>query len=292
MNFATTAYRHSLRNLSLGIIALVFYAMTGCASVSDMANGLTDAILNQNDPQTVRDGAPSYLLLIDGLIQGDPEDPGRLLAGARLYGAYSSIFVTEDQARNKRLISRAKDYSRRALCKELSDLCAVLDSPFDVFKPVLDEIDDTDDVAMLHTTAVVWVAWVKAHKDDWAAVADLAKVKAMMQKVIELDESYDRGSAHLYMGLLNTLLPAALGGKPEEARVSFERSIELSKGRDLMRKVHFAERYARLVFNKKLHDRLLNDVINAQPNESGLTLMNVMAQKRANELLKSGKEYF
>ncbi|MDH5407920.1 MAG: TRAP transporter TatT component family protein [Gammaproteobacteria bacterium] len=256
-----------------------------------MADGLTLAILNQDDPQTVQDGAPAYLLLMDGLIQSDPEDADSLLAGARLYGAYASIFV-KDNARNKRLSSRARDYSRRALCEELDNLCAVLDSPYDVFKAKLNEIDDDDDVPLLHTFAVIWVAWIKAHKDDWAAVADLAKVKACMEKVIELDEKYDSGSAHLYMGLMNTLLPAALGGKPEEAKKSFLRAIELSQGRDLMRKVHYAERYARLVFNQKLHDRLLNTVINAQPNEPGLTLLNIMAQQRAKELLKSGKDYF
>lgn len=280
------------KQLRLFFIVVGLLLLSACASVSDMANGLTDAILNQDDPATVRDGGPAYLLLIDGLIQGDPDDPGRLLAGARLYGAYSSLFVTEDQVRNKRLVNRARDYSRRALCAELEELCAVLDSPFDVFKPVLDEIDDSDDVPMLHTAAVIWLGWIKAHKDDWAAVANLAKVKLMMHKVVELDETYDRGSAHLYLGLLNTLLPAALGGKPELAKVSFERAIELSEGKDLMRKVHYAERYARLVFNQKLHDKLLNEVIKAQPNQQGLTLVNIMAQERAKELLQSGKDYF
>lgn len=290
MNLTSRSFPRTAK-VRLFFLTLFITTLVSCASVSDMANGLTDAILNQDDPATVREGGPAYLLLVDGLIQGDPDDSGRLLAGARLYGAYSSIFVT-DAKRIKRLTSRARDYSRRALCEELSDLCSVIDSPYDVFKPVLDEISDDDDVPLLHTFAVVWVAWVKAHKDDWGAVADLAKVKALMLKVIELDETYDRGSAHLYMGLLNTLLPAALGGKPEQAKESFIRSIELSKGRDLMRKVHYAERYARLVFNQKLHDKLLKEVIAAHPNEPGLTLMNVMAQQRAKELLQSGKEYF
>ena len=36
-----------------------------------------------------------------------------------------------------------------------------------------------------------------------------------MQRVIELHESYQDGAAHLYLGVLSTFLPPALGGKPE-----------------------------------------------------------------------------
>lgn len=264
----------------------------GCASVSDVANGLTNAILNQDDPGTVQDGGPAYLILIDGLIQGDPENPGRLLAGARLYGAYTSMFVKE-QARQTRMMNRARDYSRRAICEEYEDFCKVIDSPFEVFDVGLkNAFTDEDDVPMLHTFAVIWAGYIKANKGDWSAVADLAKVKACVARVIELDEKFDNGSAHLYMALLNTLLPKALGGKPEIAKKSFERAIELSKGRNLMIKVHYAERYARLVFDQQLHNQLLNEVINGEANYPRLTLINTLAKKKAKELLISGKEYF
>ena len=264
----------------------------GCASVSDVANGLTNAILNQDDPKTVEDGGPAYLILIDGLIQGDPDNAGRLLAGARLYAAYTSMFVKE-QARHTRMMNRARDYSRRAICEEYGDFCKVIDSPFEVFQAGLKkEFTDEDDVPMLHTFAVIWAGYIKANKSDWSAVADLAKVKACVQQVIKLDEKYDNGSAHLYMALLNTILPKALGGKPELAKASFERAIELSQGKNLMIKVHYAERYARLTFNQKLHDRLLNEVINSDAHAPRLTLVNTLAKVKAKELLKSGKEYF
>ena len=279
-------------NLSRLMFLVIMGLASGCASVSDVANGLTNAILNQDDPKTVEDGGPAYLILVDGLIQGSPDDAGRLLAGARLYGAYTSMFVKE-QDRHTRLMNRARDYSRRAICEEYEDFCKVIDSPFEVFQAGLKkEFTDEDDVPMLHTFAVIWAGYIKANKSNWGAVADLAKVKACVQQVIDLNENYDNGSAHLYMGLLNSLLPAALGGKPELAKKSFERAIELSKGRNLMIKVHYAERYARLVFNEKLHNKLLRDVINADANAPRLTLVNTLAKQKARELLKSGKEYF
>ena len=59
-------------------ILLVMFVLTGCASIvssatSKMADNITLAILNQDDPATVRDGAPAYLLMIDGLIEGEPD---------------------------------------------------------------------------------------------------------------------------------------------------------------------------------------------------------------------------
>jgi hypothetical protein len=53
-----------------------------------------------------------------------------------------------------------------------------------------------------------------------------------------------------------------------------------------------AEFYARLVFDRELHDRLLGEVLAADPKAPGYTLMNTLAQQRANQLLASGKDYF
>jgi hypothetical protein len=83
-----------------------------------------------------------------------------------------------------------------------------------------------------------------------------------------------------------------LGGKPDVAREHFERAIELSGGRDLSIKVEYARRYARLVFDQELHDRLLAEVLNAPVEAPGKTLFNVLAKREAETLLASSKEYF
>ena len=43
-----------------------------------LAGNISSAILNQNDPETVREGAPAYLILIDGLINEEPEEEAPL----------------------------------------------------------------------------------------------------------------------------------------------------------------------------------------------------------------------
>ena len=59
-----------------------------------------------------------------------------------------------------------------------------------------------------------------------------------------------------------------------------------------MARVLFAEQYGRLVFDRELHDRELNAVLEANPRIDGLTLINLVAQEQARALLESGDDYF
>jgi hypothetical protein len=284
-----------MRLLRLLPALLILFALTGCASLvssasGKLANNLSNAILNQDDPETVQAGMPSYLLLVDSLIEGDPQNENMLLAGSKLYGAYAAAFVKEPE-RAKRLARKARDYSDRALCAHDAKFCNVLDKPFEEFSAAIATLK-TDDVPLLYASGTAWAGWIQANSSDWNAIADLAKVKAAMTRSVELDETYSHGEGHLYLGVFATLLPPALGGKPEEGRVHFERAIQLSAGRDLMAKVEYARRYARITYNRELHDRLLQEVLDANAMEPGLTLSNVLAQRQAKELLGSAESYF
>ena len=109
---------------------------------------------------------------------------------------------------------------------------------------------------------------------------------------IEINDGSDDGTVYTYLGILNTLIPPALGGDPEKGREHFERAIEISGGTDLSAKVEYANGYARLLYERELHDRLLNEVLAADPNVPGATLPNVLAQEQAAELLASADDYF
>jgi hypothetical protein len=159
------------------------------------------------------------------------------------------------------------------------------------FVPLLDATS-ADDAPVLYAYAAAWAGWILVRSDDWDAIADLPKVEAAMVRVIALDEGHDSGQAHLYLGVIRTLLPSNLGGKPEEGRLHFERAIELSQGRNLVAKVEFARRYARLMFDRALHDRLLREVLEAEARVPGLVLSNTLAQEEARRLLETADDYF
>lgn len=271
------------------LIILLLAAASGCG-FQQFPEHLSSAILNQPDPETVREAVPAYLVMIDTFIEGDPDNVKMLRAGASMYSAYAGMFV--DQPERARLLAgRAKDYGARALCAARSKTCGLAAKPFLEFVPVLNGLTK-DSVPLLFDYSVSWLVWIKFHSDDWAAVADLPKVQAVLAHVTQLDEGYRQGSAFRYLGILNTLRPPSLGGQPEIGRQHFERAIELSAGRDLGAKVDFAQFYARLVYNRELHDRLLQEVLAAPTEAPDLTLPNTMAQEQAWKLLKSADSYF
>ncbi|MEM7563774.1 MAG: TRAP transporter TatT component family protein, partial [Pseudomonadota bacterium] len=107
-----------------------------------------------------------------------------------------------------------------------------------------------------------------------------------------LDETYDGGGAHIYLGVIKSFLPVALGGKPEEGRAHFESAIEISSDQNLMIRVLMAEHYARTIFDQALHDELLTTVINTEAEYSGYVLINALARQRAQELLDESEDFF
>lgn len=254
------------------------------------ANTLSSAILNQEDPVLVERGLPAYLLLLDGFIEESPENEDLLAAGAQLYALYGSRFEPEPE-RQAAITARAREYGRQAMCHAHAPACDWQGLGYDAFVAELDDVRDRD-VDYLYSYAVGWLSHLDATSEDWSAVAELPWVDAAMTRALELDETYEQGAIHAYLGILNVLRPPALGGQPEEAKEHFERAIELSNGRDLSVKVEYARRYARLMFDQELHDRLLEQVLEAPADAPGYTLFNVLAKREAEQLLATSEEYF
>jgi hypothetical protein len=283
------------RLVGMVFMSLVISVASACATVvssvtSDLSNGLSQAVLDSEDLEGVRDGAPAFLLLLDGLLVQEPRNERLLVAAAQLNGAYATAFV-DDPARQALLSDKALNLAQRAACIDLVVACAARDQTFAEFSAWVARLQPNQ-VATSYALAVAWAAWIQVRSDDWDAIAELARVKALMARIADLDESYDHGGPQLYLGVFETLLPPAMGGRPELGREHFERAIELSDGRYLMVKVLYAERYARLLFDRELHDRLLNEVLAAEIREPGLTLVNRVAQERARVLLAGADDYF
>lgn len=269
--------------------------LAGCASLissatSRMADNLSLAILNQNDLETVRIGAPAYLLMLDGLIEGDTENVDLLLAGSKLYSSYTSAFI-EDEERAKRLADKSIGYARSALCIDVEYVCQALAARQKEFAEVLTETN-IKDLPTLYGFATAWASWIQVNADDWEALAELPELTALFERCLKLDENFDGGGSHLYLGVLSSQLPPGLGGKPEKGRAHFERANEISAGKNLMINVLMAQYYTRIVFDQALHDQLLQAVL-AKPAEApGLTLVNTIAKLQAGKLLEESVDFF
>jgi hypothetical protein len=285
----------SFQPVKLLFSMMIMLTVTACGQVITNAKigfsqDLTATIVEFDDPETIKKGVPAYLILISSMIKGDPENPDLLEAGAQLYSAYASSF-TDSIASRKALANRAYQYASRAMCVRNAGFCDVSSLSYFEYEKLLVSIDRSQ-AEHLFIFASSWAGVIEANSSDWNAIAELPKVKAGIERVIELDDTVSNGNAQLYMAVLESLLPPTLGGKPELAREHFERAIEVSNGTNLMAKVLYAEKYARLVFDRQLHDQLLQQVIDAGPGPKDQTLINTIAKQKAAVLLAGADDYF
>jgi len=271
---------------------IIMFLLGGCASMvtGNLANNIAGAIVNQDDPELVRDGAPAYLLLIGGMISDDPKNVPLLIAGSNLYTLYAAVFV-DDSVRAARMAHQARNYANRALCQQVKSSCGLTKIKMAELDPLIAQIN-LEHIEALYTGAISWALWIQQRSGDWNAIAAIPTVEAMLQRVVTLNERYRGGEAHLYLGILKSLLPPSMGGRPAEGERHFKRALELSEGKNLNVHVEYAQRYARTVFDRKLHDQLLTTAINSDPHVKGLTLSNVLAQRTAKSLLADSDDYF
>ena len=278
--------------LLIGVAALF---LSGCATLmSSAASGLTDSIstsiLNQDDPETAKAALPTFMVLIDGFINDNPDDPDILASGATLYASYGAIFA-EDEARASRLTTRARGYALKAMCNSYEPACGWPDANYDEFVATLDGIGEKR-AELLYTYGFASLAYLRAHSSDWNSLAELPQIEALFHHYLNISGDTVNGAVYTYMGILLTLRPPALGGEPERAREYFEKAIVMTDGKDLGAKVEFARGYAKLLYERELHDRLLTEVMEADPYQDGYTLSNVLAQEQAAVLLEEADDYF
>ncbi len=277
------------------LLLLLPLALGACASLVDRASAnlgrqLSAGILDHDDPATVAAGLPAYLLLLDGLNHDGEPNPARLCLAADLYGAYAGSFVDEPD-RAKRLARRAFDYAARAAGATDAGWCGIERRKFEEVEAAVAQADAGHSDA-LFCLGSAWAGDIQAHADDWNAIAAIPKARRVIERAVELVPDGRDGQGQLYLGVMNSLLPPAYGGKPELAQQYFEQALERSGGRNQMVRVLYARHYARLVFDQALHDRLVAEALAADPKVPGLTLMNTLAQRQALVLQTTSKDYF
>ncbi|MGI9270985.1 MAG: TRAP transporter TatT component family protein [Woeseiaceae bacterium] len=283
------------RSVVVALLVVASQILAGCSyfiskAADSFGENLTGAFLNQDDPELVRAGMPSYILLLDSFLQGEEDNPAMLSAAATLYASYGSVFA-DDPVRAKRLTRRAREYAGQAMCQTHSDSCAWRDMPYDEFVASLQQVGGNQ-AAELYAYGFAFLAYIRAHSDDWNALAELPQAEAVMQHYIDISGSMAESSAYNYLGILQTIRPPALGGKQDEARGHFNTAITLSGEQDLSPKVEMLKGVARVLYDRELNDELCGQILSASPYADGFTLTNVLAKEEALVLCSEADDYF
>ena len=266
----------------------------GCASlVSNAAAGFGDnlnsAILNQDDPELVRAGMPSYILLLDSFLQGEEDNPAMLASAATMYASYGAVFAN-DEARAVKLTARGRDYADDALCKTIEESCTWRSISYDAFAASLGNVEEKH-ADLIFTYGFASLAYIRANSSDWNALAQIPQATAVMQRYIDLSGAAANPSAHTYLCILMTFR-GEMGGQMDAGRAHCEQAITLSENRDLSAKLEFLKGYARARYDRELNDELCGEILNATPYADGYTLTNVMAQEEALVLCAEADDYF
>lgn len=252
--------------------------------------GLVEGLNQQTDLELVCDGSSSYLLLLDSLLFENPDDIALLINTTKAYSAY--VMVMPECGRPERsavLSEKSQKYGLRLL-REATGIRRT-----DSLDKLADKLEasDKDKVAALFWGAYGWAKWISFQQGAPAAVIDLPKVEMIMKRVVALDETFYNGGAHLFLGIYYTLKPAIYGGDPEASRSHFERALAISSNRFLPIQVAYANNYAKMVFDRQLHEKLLEEVLTFDlATAPALTLSNIVARRQAQKLLSEIDDYF
>jgi len=254
----------------------------------ETAQRLGSAVLESEDPDTVLAGIPAFVILLDAILIDEPSEPEPWLAGAQLNAVLGSLSATEDAERFRILATKALRYAEAGAERQNPALSGLRDASF----PELDRrlsLVTIDDVPALVALGSAWAARIRAAGEDVEAIGDLPRVRSLLERALELDEA-NAGVAHLYLGAFDSMVSPEQGGDLTPARQHFERAIEISGGLDLTAKTALAMHCADRLGDRAERDRLLNEVVLADPRAPGRTLLNVLAQRRARAILAGDKD--
>jgi len=293
--------------LSLGSL-LVF---SGCSVRSLAINALADSLAESgdvyaadDDPELVRDATPFALKTIESLLAEKPDHRTLLLTACRGFAQYAYAFVETEAERLEEvdfeaserqydralnLYLRARDYCLRALELEHPGVTAELT----LQDPSALNDFHSKDVELLFWTGASWGGAISVGQDRPELVADLPTVRALMDRALELDESYEMGAIHAVLIALDAL-PETMGGSPERAREHFDRAVELSSGRNATPYVTLAESVAVAEQDWEEFQDLLESALAIDPDlEPSIRLVNIIAQEKARWLLdRTGDLFF
>lgn len=196
-------------------------------------------------------------------------------------------YETAQEMRTKAIdhYARSEMYAFKALAKSDKTFKNARTVDIEVFEKTIKRVKKKD-VEPLFWAAYAIGRGISLQKNDPAQVIDLARVELMMRRILELDESFYFGSAHLFYAVYYGDRSPAIGGDPEKAKEHIEKVDKINDGKFLMSKFYLARYYAYPKQDVHLYKKALQMVIDAPsdiyPGENAATSL---AKSRAERWL-------
>src|SRR5947208_2584986 len=230
------------------VVTMMALLCVACSPKRLAINKLGDALANpgttyaaDDDPELIAQAAPFSLKLIGGLLESSPKHAGLLLAAASGFTQYSYAFVQQQadfvedtnvarasalRLRARKLDLRARDYGLRGLDVRHPGFATRLrQDPRAAVRQA-----ERKDVPFLYWTAAAWGAAISVSKDVPELVADQTIIEALIDRALELDETFSAGAIHDFLITYEMARQGATGDAAARSRQHFDRAVAISKG--------------------------------------------------------------
>ena len=220
---------------------------------------------------------------------------------ARAYSSYSGFledkmeeasmaedYETEEKMRKQAIehYKISEKYAVKALSKSDKNFKNIRTVATEVFESSLQRLKKKD-VEPLFWAAYAIARGISLQKDDPTQVIDLARVELMMKRILELDDTFYFGGAHLFYAVYYGDRSPAIGGDPEKAKEHIDRVDEINDGKFLMSKLYLARYYAYPIQDLELFKNSIQAIIDAPSNIfPGEEAATSIAKSRAERLLR------
>ncbi|HYX36674.1 MAG TPA: TRAP transporter TatT component family protein [Oligoflexus sp.] len=301
-----------MRFLSLLVLMTTSLSLSNCSlktmAVQQMGEIVADgvpAFEKDDDLELIRDAIPGNLKLLEAMLESDPGNRKIPTILAQMYASYSFAFLEGDletpgvgdkamlKERINRFYERGQRYGERALigsnkkCEQGLKVLTELDSCLSGL--------DKDDVPALYWYGFNIAAYMNRNLDSMAALAQGPKMEKVMQRVVALNESYNFGSAHLFLMLYYGGRSQMMGGNAKKGDDHYK-AIQKLAGTDFVLADVFYARYVlvqnddREGFEKMLKAAIARNVDTDKAPQ--LRLYNSLAKSRAKLYLNSVEDLF
>ena len=284
--------------MRLTLLLLISTVIGGCSmdqmlvrASKPLIEGGIHAMNQETDLQLAENAIPTNLNMLEGMIHIDPDNDSLRVYAAQAYYGLGYGFNEDNRPK------RAVNFYMRGLKHGLHALAVngyknIRNGSMDELEAMLKKMDD-DDVGALFWTASNWAKWIDQNRDKSASLIELPKPTALMQRVLELDDTFYYGGAHMYFGVYYGGRSPMFGGDFKKSEAHFDRAREITEDQLLVADLLQAQYLSRQKMDKEdFHNRLTKIIEAPEDLYPDLALLNQIAKRKAKLLLKEEEKWF
>lgn len=320
LTLGSRLWKKSSRWLCAVVIPGLFLSsMSGCSirgyalkATADALSGTGGGFGTDDDPELVRQAVPFGLKTMESLADGLPTHrPLRLsLASGFIQYAYAYVNQDADRLADKSIPQAKREWlrARRLYLRGRNYALDGLDITYPGFRKAVLSGDKAqaqaalakltkDDVPLLYWAGAGWALAISIAKDDPNLFGDFPMVGVLMDRALELDESFDEGSIHEFYVSYDAARSEDQGGGPSASKKHLDIAMKQNQGRRFGVVVSYAEgvlqaQQKKAEFVKMLEQVVATDVYSEDPTWKKQRLSNIIAQERARWLLTKLSDLF